>query len=390
MKKLLTMIFAVCMFASCSSDDDAPKDIKVLSGSIKQELFADETQSSEGIKFSTTGAWSSSISGVTKANNAATWLSVSPASGDAAGDYTISISLEPNTTGEDRTAQINIVCNGTTIKIVVEQKSVTDSGEKPEIKLATIRAIDVLTSDGLEEYSMQFTYDDQNRIVKWAETEAGEAMFETGATYSTDKIVLETIEYGGNGDNTNYITKMTATLNGANYVETISVRDEQGTSWEEELQTITYKDGRMVKCIEKDVANSENNLDPDETYTLVWTDDNLQQFDWSVYSERVLPKYSDRPNNKTNLDLNWLLYPSEGYAFVAGGNGGCHILAAQGYCGKRGKNLKTEESVANNGNSANIYQYDYTFDQAGCPTQIKEYEVRNGVRSLESIYIIKY
>lgn len=380
------MMFAICMFTGCSSDDDTPKDIKITSGSIKQELFADQTQSSEGIEFTTTGAWSSSISGVTRANDAS-WLSIDPSSGDKAGNYTINITLEPNTTGEDRKAEITIVCNGTTIKITVEQKAVTNSGEKPEVNQAKIRTIEYLNGDSSDDYTINFTYDNQDRIIKWEETMDGQVYFTLSAAYASNKIVLESNYHSDKEDSK---TLMTATLNSDNYVETINFREERGYRWQEEIQTITYKNGQMVKCIEKEVADSDNELGPDEIYDMTWIDGYMQLLEWSGILERNVMKYNGAANDKTNLDLNWFLCLSEGYAFVAGGNGECHILASQGYCGKRSRNLKTEELVSYSSNGTTIYNYEYTYDNTGYPTQIKQYYVYNGVRQLDGIINIKY
>lgn len=54
MKKLLLMMLAICALASCDKEKDEPKNIEVTGGSVKQELFADNTQGKEGVKFTTT------------------------------------------------------------------------------------------------------------------------------------------------------------------------------------------------------------------------------------------------------------------------------------------------------------------------------------------------
>lgn len=133
MKRLLLIMFAVCALTSCDKEKDEPKNIEVTGGSIKQELFADNTQGKEGVKFTTTGAWTSTVTPTTKAE-ASTWVSIDPASGDKAGEYAINIKLEANYTGADRKAEIKINCGGTTITITVEQKGTTKDGEIPEPK----------------------------------------------------------------------------------------------------------------------------------------------------------------------------------------------------------------------------------------------------------------
>lgn len=134
MRKLFTFMFVICMLASCSNENDNPKDIKVTSGSTKHELFADQTQSNEGIKFATTGGWSSSISGVTRVSDAS-WLTISPSSGDQAGEYTINFTHRPNDTGKSRKAEIKIICGSTTITIIVEQKEYTQAEQPSTAKV---------------------------------------------------------------------------------------------------------------------------------------------------------------------------------------------------------------------------------------------------------------
>ncbi|MFR0894555.1 MAG: BACON domain-containing protein [Alistipes onderdonkii] len=51
-----------------------------------------------------------------------------PDHGDAAGDYTITITLGVNTTGKNRRATVMIECGGTKITITVEQKGYDRGG----------------------------------------------------------------------------------------------------------------------------------------------------------------------------------------------------------------------------------------------------------------------
>jgi hypothetical protein len=59
------------------------------------------------------------------------WVSLDPASGEA-GEITIKLALSTNYTGTDRKATIHIICGGTTITVIIEQKGETENGEVPD------------------------------------------------------------------------------------------------------------------------------------------------------------------------------------------------------------------------------------------------------------------
>jgi hypothetical protein len=140
MKKLLLSalsgLLALGAFTSCEEKTEPTKAIELTGGQTTQSVFADQEQTSGGLSFTTNGPWTSTISESTRA---ASWISIDPSSGSKAGDYTITISLEPNYTGADRTATITIVCGEQTIPITVTQKATTEDGVVPEPE------VDVLT-----------------------------------------------------------------------------------------------------------------------------------------------------------------------------------------------------------------------------------------------------
>ncbi|MDR1154481.1 MAG: BACON domain-containing protein [Bacteroidales bacterium] len=135
---LSLLLMATAMFTGCEKDNPTENSaIKVDSSSaLTQNVFADETQGNGGVTFTTAGAWTSSITETTapvkslslKSVQDASWISISPSSGDRAGSYTVTISLEPNLTGADRTAVITITCGDSEITITVMQKATKEDG----------------------------------------------------------------------------------------------------------------------------------------------------------------------------------------------------------------------------------------------------------------------
>lgn len=136
-RPITIILFVVtAMFASCSKNgNDDSSNVKVTGGQVDQTVYADDTQGQGKVTIKTAGAWTSTITEtpVTKAENRAeaTWVSISPDHGDAAGDYTISISLADNYTGSDRKATIAIICNDDKIDITIMQKGTDKDGEIP-------------------------------------------------------------------------------------------------------------------------------------------------------------------------------------------------------------------------------------------------------------------
>ncbi|MGV8096268.1 MAG: BACON domain-containing protein [Mangrovibacterium sp.] len=94
-------------------------------------MYADETDGGSA-SFYTTGVWISNITTVTssglQSEEPSPWISVSPDHGDNAGDYTITITTERNTTGEDRTAVIRILCGDDEFIIDITQKGTKEDG----------------------------------------------------------------------------------------------------------------------------------------------------------------------------------------------------------------------------------------------------------------------
>jgi len=103
---------------------------------LAQTIYADET-AGFNIDFVATGAWTSAITEGTTAKSTKSetdlWLSIEPDYGADAGEYTIVITLEPNTTGEDRAATIILTCNSEDTTIEISQMSTTESGEVYEL-----------------------------------------------------------------------------------------------------------------------------------------------------------------------------------------------------------------------------------------------------------------
>jgi hypothetical protein len=128
----LTMVFIATSVALTSCDnDESGSTIQVQDkDALNQTMFADQTSGQSGITFVTDGAWTSTIeelAGKSAKAGTSSWVSITPDHGDSAGTYTIGITLQPNTTGADRTAVITIKGKDSNVTITVEQKGVKES-----------------------------------------------------------------------------------------------------------------------------------------------------------------------------------------------------------------------------------------------------------------------
>ena len=132
----IACLAAATLFSGCEKQEKEEKQkISVTDdSSLTQEVFADNVQGSSNVSFTTTGAWTSRISTVSpdaksaplKSVTDSDWIAISPDHGASAGSYTVEISLETNTTGEDRTGIITIACEGEEIEITITQKGVNE------------------------------------------------------------------------------------------------------------------------------------------------------------------------------------------------------------------------------------------------------------------------
>ncbi len=130
--QLFLSFLCICLLGGCSEEDEAGG-IRLTDGTTSnQTIFADETAPDGGIHFTTDGAWTAEVTmASTKADgDDANWVSLDKYSGNAAGDYTITVFTRKNYTGKDRKAYIKITC-GSTLTITIEQKGTTESGDIP-------------------------------------------------------------------------------------------------------------------------------------------------------------------------------------------------------------------------------------------------------------------
>lgn len=131
-------LLATVALTGCDKENaqETPAIIVPHQEQLTQHVYADENTAKNDVTFTTNGAWTSEITEAAQAKStraATDWVSITPSSGEKAGNYSVKISVVGNFTGEKRTAAIHIKCNGQTMSITVTQEATTENGEKPAL-----------------------------------------------------------------------------------------------------------------------------------------------------------------------------------------------------------------------------------------------------------------
>ncbi len=405
MKKFFhaALVLPLVLFAvSCSESDDGPKSVELTGGTKPQQtVYADDEQAPAPIQFTAQAAWTATVTDTTPVQTKTEtgkvdWLDLSAYSGGA-GKVSLTMTLTPNYTGQDRKAEIRIECAGTTLTITVEQKGTKQDGTKPEqadLKNRIVRIenryyyeTDKPTSeDECDEY-YEFKYDDTGRIVGIKRFQHGDGNYDnveenTTVTYG-DKTIVYEIE-SKEGTYQYWTCTDTAVLDENGRVisdEYKGVEEYDGkTNPYEVSYRFAYDDGYLVKA-----EGTYKDLDQCWVDEITWTDGNPTQVVGYYNGET---SDIDRATygtieNKANLDLNWLIaLRTEGWRFTVGDN---LLPAATGYMGKRSKYMA--ETVTRTAESDNHFcTNEYQFDSEGRIVKITSKD-DNGI---DEIYTIRY
>lgn len=224
-KTMWCILFLWMGLVACTDDEKGTNIVLTDGTQTEQTVYADETTGNPGgIHFTAMADWTATVTLVaTKAEGGSTvdWLTLS-AYGGGPGEYILTLTLTENTTGQDRKAKIEIRCGGDVITITVEQKGVTEEGDKPEQpttpqgrRLARMENTCVSSDnpDYYEKYIMTFAYDAEGRLAEFHNI----SYRGDGQSYYTDEVCTFTYtdgqvemayEESGYSDRDVYIAKL--------------------------------------------------------------------------------------------------------------------------------------------------------------------------------------
>ena len=295
------LLLAGTLFVSCSDNNNGNEPDKgnvVLDKDTKTELVLsanDKGEKNEGIRFTTQGPWKATVEEVdTKANTTIDWLTLSQYSGDKAGSYTITLTLNENQTGKTRKAAIHITCGDTTITITVEQQAGKEEekpGKDDEVTLKKVKSVTLTSTYGNGHASeinaegcnsaYTYSYDEKGRIITIVENFAYRNIEKGTNTYTFDyrtaneismNILQKTFYQGGAEPERD--KSYLLTLNEQGYVTTLKTQTDTKAPIAKE-----YNEGRCIKAS----YTKDNRLEK------IWSDKN----DWSnslFYQDGLLTK----------------------------------------------------------------------------------------------------
>ena len=299
---LLMLILPAFIMTGCSDDDkNDDKQIELPNQSEKtQTAFADD-ETTGGFTFTAQSSWTATVKETaptgrsvlsgTRASDVS-WLRLlldgsEKYSGDA-GKFTLTIELDPNYSGETRSATITIKSGDDSITITVTQDGKTEQGEVPtEPTQKRVKKLSI-TSTHPESAGRvttgEFEYDNQGRVTKLTNVNfdgVGTQSVDVYNYVSSTKVTGTHTYTNGGGDGAG---SFTLTLNAEGLL--VSSEDSYKMNYESKADKITgayeYSDGYLSKVTEL----SKRNYDEYESKKIIdmtWTSGNMTKIVASSY-----------------------------------------------------------------------------------------------------------
>lgn len=357
---------ACCLLSACTSED--PEKV-VFSKDQPTEITLDSDSYSGQVHFTTMAAWTASVSSDGIAPGDVTWLHLQEYRGEA-GEATLSYTLDYNSSGNDRTAYIIIICEDTRVVVTIIQKADDEEGDEPSSAVADMVWIEVnryenmgdqgFAFDGTTKY--QITYSD-GLPTKFVATWRDDIDRAPGSSANSDSYIIneETMEFeysgGGSGSVSSVFVKSETVM---------TYYPSERKEYERSQHFAEIKNNRAVKgwylWDEDDLrSNWEASYDPEGYLTSTKNDDGDGSGEWSthnlIWTDRCLTRitctegyttsivYADKTlrNLHPRFDLNWILPTDlECYDFAAGDI--TRLLASFGFMGWESQYLMTSIS----------------------------------------------
>lgn len=266
MRKSLFIIgcfFMLALGLSGCSENEENKDIVLTGGTqTTQTVYADQTAGdANGIRFTAVSDWTvtvtEAVASTRTGGSSVDWLTLSAYSGGP-GEYTLTMTIRENLTGQDRKAKIEIRCGADIITITVEQKGTTEDGEIPEpqgnrLSRMEFTGINSPNPDYYTKLILTFAYNAEGKL---AEMHDISYYGDEQAYYSDD---CYTFTYGEDrmeilmkGDEYSEPRSYTALLNSDGYVSTFYQNPSDSYSTTTEAWFFNYDANNYLQQITSD------------------------------------------------------------------------------------------------------------------------------------------
>ena len=305
---LLMLLFPAFVMVGCSDDNNGgDKQIELPNQSEKtQTAFADD-ETTGGFTFTAQSSWTATVAEQTSSRaSGVSWLRLlldgsEKYSGDA-GKYTLTIELDPNYTGQTRSATITIRSGDDEITITVTQdKAKQDGSVQKLISRIIYHDHDEDDGHGYDE-THTFTYDSRGRVISYEEYSewSAEDIVKYNFTYETGGITVKEIESPGTTKTWTY------QLNNKGYVTSMtSLNRPNGYNYMDRVITLSYDNNDYLKkATTKDTEHEGAVSTYSSEYT--WGNGNLMNVN-SGEGHIDYYTYNDFPNIY-NLDINQFIY----------------------------------------------------------------------------------
>lgn len=354
---------------------------------LEQTAYADSPSCE--ITFTTTSAWESYIQN----DEARSWVTITPSAGEEAGEYTMQILLDENTTGSFRTVRIELSCQGQTETITINQEVTRQDGSYPEpyepdpfealVERITITEV----TEGIENRNhwqeLRFGYN--NDRIQYIEKIGVYTENIEGEEVHYEKL-LSDINMNLIPEDYRLFYEQNTYPEDAQFAHKLYSECTLNTQGHIRKNQVTYFDMRNEEEPEKPVSiiySYKNfrlqNISGDlEQFRYVWSDQNRVETQEKMtsdteYAPQETFTYTMVENNKANLDLNQLY--QEDY------------LSMAGMLGKRSRNLLASISDPKGSRT----EFTYTFDMFGqVETITVSYFIEGVETSTKQVYTIFY
>jgi|GEM_PF-4130432 len=313
---LLMLLLPAFIMTGCSNDDDnGDKQIELPNQSEKTQTAFANDETTGGFTFTSKSTWTATITENFTANRSAmlttkastvSWLRLllngEETYNGSAGTFTLTIELDPNYSGVERSASVTIKSGNDEIVITVTQDVKTNTGNV----LKQVSKIECVNGNN-EKYILTFKYDTKGRIAEYFIKPQDNQYDPDGYEYYFSYNIAGEVRINVDGE------LWTLFINNEGNAKKIEKKSE----YETKTYTLSYKNGYF--------SGEEYQQYEDEMRTITYEWDSNGNFSRTIdnYNGDIIKSYEHHNNilnNIANIDLNIFNQPFGGTDYSCNGD----------------------------------------------------------------------